>query len=96
MLVQSDPTISQLRSHSIQIIEMVQQTWQEYPFQKIDRIFVTLMSIFNSIIGHYGDNFFKIAHILIRIRWSEKALLPRELQMLAEAIRIAEQLQKRR
>jgi hypothetical protein len=76
--------------NSIEIIECVQKTWDEYPWKKIERIWVTLMSIYNCIIEHHGSNFFKIPH-MNKDRMEREGTLPRELPLSEEAINIVEQ-----
>jgi hypothetical protein len=84
--IQSAYYLNAPKNH-IEIINLVQKTYNEYPRSKIDRIFVTLMSVYNSIIEHYGDNFYKIAHIN-KDKMEKEGNLPRELQLSENAIRI--------
>jgi hypothetical protein len=86
--VQSAYCPSAPKNH-IEIINMVQKTYNEYPHSKIDRIFVTLMSIYNSIIEHYGDNFLKVPH-LDKDKMEKEGTLPSELPLSPDAIRILE------
>jgi hypothetical protein len=72
------------------IIECVTKTWNEYPWEKIERIWVTLQSIYNMIIEHHGCNQFKIPHLnKDQMEW--ESTLPRELPLTEEAINIMEQ-----
>lgn len=50
-------------SNEVQLITMVEETYRDYPTNKINRLFVTLQTIFNSILEHHGDNQFKIPHM---------------------------------
>jgi hypothetical protein len=75
--------------NDMEIITMVTQAFDEFPVNKVNRIFVTLMSIYNSIIEHYGDNFFKIPH-MNKDKMEREGTLPRELPLSAEAIRIVQ------
>jgi hypothetical protein len=86
--VQSAYYLNAPKNH-IEIIDMVVRTYNEYPHSKIDRLFVTLMSIYNSIIEHYGDNFFKIPH-MNKDKMEKEGTLPRELPMSEDAVRILE------
>ena len=63
---------------------MVKKTFADYPYTKIIILFVTLMSVYNSVIEHYGDNFYKILH-LNKDKMEIEGILPRELQLSAEA-----------
>jgi len=42
---------------------MVQQCFDDYPINKLKRLWVTLQSIYNEIIKSAGDNCFKIPHM---------------------------------
>ena len=76
--------------NEMEIITMVQQTYADYPYTKINRLFVTLMSVYNSIIEHYGGNFFKVAH-LNKDKMEREGTLPKQLPLSDEAIHIIEQ-----
>jgi hypothetical protein len=76
--------------NSMEIIECAMRTWDEYPWQKIERIWVTLQqSVYNMIIEHYGCNQFKLPH-LNKYRMEREGTLPRELPLSEEAINIVE------
>ena len=45
------------------MIQHIQQRFQQYPRQKINRTFLTYMSYLNCIIEHLGDNDYKIPHM---------------------------------
>jgi len=49
--------------NAIELIQMVQRTYQDYDYRKINRIFITLQSVFNCIIENYGGNQYKIPHM---------------------------------
>jgi hypothetical protein len=57
--------------NEVELIAMVEQTYADYPYLQINRLFVTLQTIFNCIIEHHGGNHFKIPHM-------NKARLERE------------------
>jgi hypothetical protein len=76
--------------NSIEIIEMVKMAYNDFPLTKINRILVTLMSIYNSIIEHYGDDFFKISHMTKDKMEHKGTLVPRELILLAEVWQIVD------
>jgi hypothetical protein len=49
--------------NEVELITMVEQTYEEYPSFKINMLFVTLQTIFNSIIEQNGNNQFKLLHM---------------------------------
>jgi hypothetical protein len=49
--------------NAIDIIDMVERTYREFPINKISRLWVTLQSIFNAIIVEHGCNQYKIPHM---------------------------------
>jgi hypothetical protein len=67
------------------IIKMVEQTYKEYPAEKINRMFVTLQSIYDSIIVEHGDNHYKITH-MNKDKLEKEGNLPRELALTQDAI----------
>jgi hypothetical protein len=67
------------------IIKMVQQTYKDYPWQMIDRLFVTLQSIFDSIIVAHGSNHYTITH-MNKAKMQRDGTLPRELALTQDAI----------
>jgi hypothetical protein len=72
-------------SNQVQLIAMVEQTYADFDYQKIDRLFVTLQSIFNCIIEHHGDNFYKIPH-MNKVKLQKENRLPIALEVSAEAM----------
>jgi hypothetical protein len=50
-------------ANAVQLIQCVEQTYNEYPPDKINRIFITLQSVFNEILYHHGGNEYKIPHM---------------------------------
>jgi hypothetical protein len=64
---------------------MVEQLYKDYPWQKVDRIFVTLKSIFDSIIVAHGDNIYQITH-MNKDKLERQGALPRELAVTQDAI----------
>jgi hypothetical protein len=58
-------------TNSVELIQMVERTYDEFPSFKINRLFVTLQTVFNSIIEDHGGNSYKITHL-------NKDLLERE------------------
>jgi hypothetical protein len=49
--------------NEVELITMVVETYAEYPHKKINRLFLTLQTICNSILEYHGDNQFKITHM---------------------------------
>jgi hypothetical protein len=69
---------------------MVDQTYKDYPWQKIDRLFVTLQSIFDSIIVSHGSNHYNITH-MNKDKMERQGTLPRELTVTQDAIETIEE-----
>jgi hypothetical protein len=70
--------------NDLELIDMVQRSYAEYPANKINRIWVTLMSIFNCVMETHGDNNYKIPH-MNKERMEREGTLPRELEVSQEA-----------
>jgi hypothetical protein len=49
--------------NEVELITMVEKTYAEYPYLKINRLFVTLQTVFNSIIECHGGNDYKLVHM---------------------------------
>jgi hypothetical protein len=49
--------------NEVELITMVQDTYADYDYRKINRLFVTLQTVFNSIIEANGGNDYKIKHM---------------------------------
>jgi hypothetical protein len=60
--------------NSNKLIQCVRDAHQEYPSAKINRLFLTLMSVMNMVIENHGCNHFKIPHM-------NKAKLEREKRL---------------
>jgi hypothetical protein len=45
------------------IIAMVERTYNSYPWKKINRLWITLQLIYDQVIIHHGCNHFKIPHM---------------------------------
>ena len=69
---------------SIEIIECVQRAYEEYPWHMINRMFVTLMSVFDCVIKCHGDNTYKLPH-MNKAKMEAEGTLPRYLEMSDEA-----------
>jgi len=74
--------------NSIDIINMVTNTYNEYPANKINRLWITLQSIYNCIIEHQGDNNYNIPH-LGKEKLERQGLLPDCLELTHEALQMA-------
>ena len=48
---------------SVDILECVAKAWENYPWQKINHLFLTLQMVFNEIIEHHGGNSFETPHL---------------------------------
>ena len=46
-----------------EIINYVRQTYEEYPRERINHVWLTLMEVMNEIIEHHGNNDYKMPHI---------------------------------
>jgi hypothetical protein len=68
--------------NEVELITMVEQTYAEYPSNMINRLFLTLQTIFNSILENNGDNQFKIVH-MNKERLEREGRLPVAIQVTA-------------
>jgi hypothetical protein len=57
--------------NEVELIKMVEETYADYCYLKINRLFVTLQTVFNGIIAANGGNDYKLEHM-------NKAKLERE------------------
>lgn len=71
-------------TNSEDIITYVQQAYAEFPKAKINRIWLTLMSVMNKIIEVHGDNNYKIPH-LGKERLERLGELPESLPVTEQA-----------
>ena len=49
--------------NKVELIQSVQDAYENYPWHKLNQMWLTLQSCFNHIILHHGDNDFSIEHI---------------------------------
>jgi len=47
----------------IELITMVEKTFNEYPTNKINRIWLSLQTVFNNILNNFGGNEYKMTHM---------------------------------
>ena len=53
-----------------ELIQLVQDAYENYPQHKLNQTWLTLQSCFNQIILHHGDNDYSIEHILkAKLEW---------------------------
>ena len=71
---------------SIEIIECVEKTYAEYPWNMINRMFVTLQSVYDAIMVHHGDNNYDLPHMNKEFMERE-GTLPKELPLSDAALR---------
>ena len=48
---------------SVEIIDCVLKAWREFPWKRINNLFLTLQGVYNGIIDHHGGNDFKLPHM---------------------------------
>jgi hypothetical protein len=48
---------------AMELMTMVERTYWEFPYLKINRLFVMLQTVFNSIMEHNGGNEYKLVHM---------------------------------
>jgi hypothetical protein len=70
----------------VEIIAMVEQTYADYDYKKINRLFITLQSVFNEILCHHGGNNYKIPHDMNKDKLERENRLPVALQLTMEAL----------
>jgi hypothetical protein len=70
--------------NAVQLITMVEETYNEYPVNKINRIFLSLMCVYNMIIEHHGDNQFEVPH-MNKDKLEREGRLPVAIQVTPEA-----------
>ena len=71
-------------SNAIELIDMVRETYEEYPVNKINRIWLTLQSCMNEIIKSNGGNQYKIPH-MGKEKLEKENRLPKALPVCEEA-----------
>jgi hypothetical protein len=72
-------------TNSIEIIECDTRAYEEYPANKINRLWVTLQSIYNCILECHGDNTYKVPHMNKEFMERE-GTLPHTLELSKDAI----------
>ncbi|KAG7341856.1 hypothetical protein IV203_006948 [Nitzschia inconspicua] len=56
---------------ALELIEMVEETYKNYPAKKLNRIWLTLQSVMNQVINQRGDNDYTIPHMKKKF-WNDK------------------------
>jgi hypothetical protein len=69
-----------LPNTELEIIAMVEKTYEEYPANKINRLWVTLQLIYNCILEDHGDNKYKLPH-MNKAKLEQLRQLPRQLHV---------------
>ena len=72
-------------SNAIELIEMVRESYEDYPSNKINRIWLTLQSCMNEIIKSNGGNQYKIPH-MGKEKLEKENRLPVVLEVCPEAV----------
>lgn len=67
-----------------QLIELVQESYEEYPADRINRIWLTLQGVMNEIIKCNGGAHYKLPH-MNKDRLERLGLLPETLEVCPEA-----------
>jgi hypothetical protein len=49
--------------NQVQLIEMVERTYNEFPISTINRVWLSLMCCFNEILEQHGNNDYKVPHM---------------------------------
>ncbi|KAG7339151.1 hypothetical protein IV203_020463 [Nitzschia inconspicua] len=68
----------------LELIEMVEETYKNYPAKKLNRIWLTLQSVMNQVINQRGDNDYTIPHMKKKVLERQNQL-PLSLDVTAEA-----------
>ncbi|KAG7337821.1 hypothetical protein IV203_012706 [Nitzschia inconspicua] len=69
---------------ALELIEMVEETYKNYPAKKLNRIWLTLQSVMNQVINQRGDNDYTIPHMKKKVLERQNQL-PLSLDVTAEA-----------
>jgi hypothetical protein len=75
------------RTH-VQLIAMVQATYEEFPISTINRVWLSLMTCFNEVIALNGDNTYKVPH-MNKSRLERLGLLPDTIDVSDKALEVA-------
>ena len=46
-----------------ELIRMVEEVYRDYPHDRVNKIYLTLMTVMNEIVKSNGDNNYKIPHL---------------------------------
>ena len=74
-------------TNSLELIDMVRECYDDYPTNKINRIWLTLQSCLNEIIKGDGNNQYKIPH-MNKERLERQNRLPEAVEVCQEALQL--------
>jgi len=67
-------------SNELELIEMVEQNYKDYPCNKINQIWVTTQTAFNNVLDNFGGNKYKMTH-MGKEKLEKQGRLPRVIEV---------------
>ena len=71
---------------SLEIVDKVMETYDEYPWQKIDQVFLTYQAVLNEVIECHGRNDYILPHLRKRYLKDHKGKLPASIEVTQQAV----------
>jgi hypothetical protein len=75
--------------NQVQLIEMVERTYNEFPISTINRVWLSLMCCFNEILEQHGNNDYKVPH-MSKSRLERLNQLPTVIDISDDALTMAQ------
>ena len=63
-----------------ELIRMVEEVYRDYPHDRVNEIYLTLMTVMNEIVKSNGDNNYTIPHL------ARRGVLPKCIEVADEAL----------
>ena len=68
-----------------ELIRMVEEVYRDYPHDRVNKIYLTLMTVMNEIVKSNGDNNYTIPH-LGKDALARRGVLPKCIEVADEAL----------